>query len=144
MRAVLIAASLVLASPSFAQQVRVITGEIEHVYGPGGVLLDDADVKARNQRAWDRMQAEKQLAIESRRIDIENERLKLQREQMAALAYAPADAPYGGGLDSYGGWWDGGGFIGPTRSFFRRGVIRSRIGILPKIGGSPSMRGSRR
>jgi hypothetical protein len=143
MRAVLIAASLVLSSPSFAQQVRVIKGEIEHVYGPGGVLLDDADLQARNQRARDRMQAERQLALERRRIDIENERLKLQREQMAALAYAPsADAPYGGSLDSYGGWRDGGGFIGPTRGFFRRGVIRPKIG--PKVGGSPRMGGSRR
>jgi hypothetical protein len=46
---------------------RVIKGQIEHVYGPGGALLDDADFQARNQRAWDRMQAEKRLAIESRR-----------------------------------------------------------------------------
>jgi hypothetical protein len=145
MRGVLIAASLVLASPTIAQQVRVIKGEIEHVYGPGAQILDDADLQARNQRAWEHMQAEQQLAIQRRQLDIEEERLKLQREQMAALAYAPsADAPYGGSLDSYGGWWDGGGFIGPTRGFFRRGVIRPKIGILPKVGGSPRMGGSRR
>ena len=48
MRGVLIAASLVLASPTFAQQVRVINGDIEHVYGYGGELLDDADLQARN------------------------------------------------------------------------------------------------
>jgi hypothetical protein len=50
LRAVLIATSLVLASSSFAQQVRVISGNIEHVYGPGGELLDDADLQARIQR----------------------------------------------------------------------------------------------
>ena len=59
MRGVLIAASLVLASPTFAQQVRVINGDIEHVYGYGGELL-----QARNQRAWEHMQAEHQLAIQ--------------------------------------------------------------------------------
>jgi len=31
---------LVLASSSSAQQVRVISGDFEHVYGPGGELLD--------------------------------------------------------------------------------------------------------
>jgi hypothetical protein len=29
---------------------------------------------------------------------------------------------------TYGGWWGGGGFIGSTGGFSRRGVIRSRIG----------------
>ena len=29
--------------PCFAQQVRVIAGDIEHLYGPGGELLDNAD-----------------------------------------------------------------------------------------------------
>ena len=141
LRAVLIATSLALSSSSFAQQVRVISGDIEHVYGHGGEVLDDADLQTRNQRAWEHMQAEKQLAIQRRQLDIEEERLKLQREQMAALAYAPsADAPYGGSLDSYGGWWDGGGFIGPTRGFFHRGVVfRPRIGIAHRVGGSPRM-----
>ena len=47
MRAVLIAAFLAVAVPGFAQQVRVISGDIEHVYGPGGELLDNADLQAR-------------------------------------------------------------------------------------------------
>jgi hypothetical protein len=63
--------SLVMASSSFAQQVRVISGDVEHVYGPGGELLDDAEQRARNQRASERMQAEKQLAIQRRQFDIE-------------------------------------------------------------------------
>ena len=108
LRAVLIATSLVLASSSFAQQVRVIGGNIEHVYGPGGELLDDTDLQTRNQRASERMQAEKQLAIQRRQLDIETERLKLQE---AALAYGPGYSDTSM-LDSYGGGgWDGGGFI---------------------------------
>jgi hypothetical protein len=142
MRTVLIATSLAVAMPCFAQEVRVISGDIEHVYGRGAQLLDDADLQARNQRAWEHMQAERQLAIERRRVDIEEERLKLQE---AALAYAPSvDTSYGGGSDSYGGWWDGGGFIGSTGGFFRRGVIRPRISISQRIGGAHRTGGFRR
>jgi hypothetical protein len=155
MRAVLIATSLAVAMPCFAQQVRVINGDFEHVYGPGGELLDNADLQGRNQRAWEHMQAERQLAIERRKVDVEMERLKLQE---AALAYAPAtysDTPM---WDSNGGWWDGGGFIGSTRGTFRRGIGisqtiggqriggGSRMGAIggQRIGGSSRMGGSRR
>jgi hypothetical protein len=139
LRAALIAISLAVAMPSFAQQVRVITGDIEHVYGRGGEVLDDAELQARNQRARELAQAEKQLAIQRRQLDIEGERLKLQQ---AALASAPySDTPMG---DSTYGSWDGGGFIGSTRGFFGRGVIRPRTGISQRIGGSPRMGGARR
>jgi hypothetical protein len=139
LRAVLIATSLAVATPCFAQQVRVINGDFEHVYGPGGELLDNADLQARNQRAREHLQAEKQLAIERRQAEIEAERLRLQE----ALAYAPSvDTSYGGGWDStYGGWWGGGGFTGG----FRRGVIRPRVGIISHgIGGAHAMGGFRR
>ena len=94
LRAVLIATSLVLAPSSFAQQVRVINGDIEHVYGHGGELLDDADLQARNQRAWEHMQAENQLAISRRQVDVEIGYFKLDK----AIAR----------MGNYGGW-----FIGP-------------------------------
>ena len=87
LRAVFIATCLALASPSVAQQVRVITGDIEHIYGPGGEVLDDAELRARNERAFERMQLEKQRAIEMQQIEAENERLRLLRDQ-TALAYA--------------------------------------------------------
>jgi hypothetical protein len=32
-------------------QVRVITGDIEHIYGPGGEVWDDNALRARNERA---------------------------------------------------------------------------------------------
>ena len=47
--AVLIAYFFGVAAPAHAQ-VRVITGDIEHFYGPGGRLLDDAELRARNER----------------------------------------------------------------------------------------------
>ena len=39
-RTTLVAAAIAVAAPVYAQ-VRVITGDIEHIYGPGGQLLDD-------------------------------------------------------------------------------------------------------
>jgi hypothetical protein len=68
---------LVVASPSVAQQVRVITGDIEHIYGPGGEVLDDAELRARNERAVERMQLEKQRAIEMQQLELEVERFRL-------------------------------------------------------------------
>jgi hypothetical protein len=92
-RAVLIATSLAVATPCFAQQVRVIKGDIEHVYGAGGQLLDDGDLQARNQRAWEHMQAENQLAIQQRQLEIEIENFRLQK----AIAR----------MGNYGGWFIG-------------------------------------
>jgi hypothetical protein len=92
LRALLIATSLAvtMTTPCFADQVRVIKGDVEHVYGPGGQLLDDADLQARNQRAWERMQAENELAIERRKVEVEIENFRVQK----AIAR----------MGNYGGW----------------------------------------
>jgi len=115
LRCVLIATSLALSSSSLAQQVRVISGDIEHVYGPGGELLDDANLQARNKHA-EQMQAEKQLAI--------------RRQQEAAITSGVAQN-WGGMAPNWdstdGGWWDGGAVVGSTRGFFRRGMIGPRL-----------------
>ena len=118
LRAIFIATCLAVAPPSVAQQVRVITGDIEHIYGPRGEVLDDAELRARNERAFERMQLEKQRAIEMQQIEAENERLRLQRDQ-AALAYATAPT-----WDStYGGWFLGG-----------RHRVHPKIGVSPRMG----------
>ena len=110
LRAALVALSLAVAMPCFAQQVRVITGEIEHVYGLGGKVLDDADLQARNLRAWEHVQAEKQLEIERRQLKIERERLKLQQ---VAVAFGMAQ-------DWDRNSTDGGWFVGSTRGIAPR------------------------
>jgi hypothetical protein len=77
LRAIFIAACLVAASPSIAkEQVRVIAGDIEHIYGPGGELLDDADLHARNERAFARMEIERQHAIERQQLGLEAEQFR--------------------------------------------------------------------
>ena len=128
LRAVLIATSLAVTMPCFAQQVRVITGDTEHVYGPGAQILDDADLQARNQRVWERKQAEKQLAIERRQTELEAERLKLQQAAMAS-----GMAPNWDGMAQNWDSTDGGWFIGSSRGIARRGISR-RIGVGPRIG----------
>ena len=77
----LIATSMAVAMPCFAQQVRVIQGDIEHLYGPDGQLVDDADLQSRNQRAWEHMQAENQLAIARRQVEIELGQMKEAAEK---------------------------------------------------------------
>jgi len=119
LRAVFIATCLALASPSVAQ-VRVITGDIELIR-TWGEVLDDAELRARNERAFERMQLEKQRAIEMQQIEAENERLRLLRDQ-TALAYAATPT-----WDStYGGWF----FVGPHRG------RPARLGVSPRMGGS--------
>ena len=56
---IFVAAFLIAAAPCFAQQVRVINGDIEHIYGPNGQLLDDAELRAKNERAQRQMQKPK-------------------------------------------------------------------------------------
>jgi len=62
LRAIISATCLVVASPSVAQQVRVITGDIEHVYGPGGQVLDDEKLRAKNRRVERQMQEQRNKA----------------------------------------------------------------------------------
>jgi hypothetical protein len=45
LRAIVIASAIGLAAPSYAQ-VKVITGDVEHVYGPGGEILDSPELRA--------------------------------------------------------------------------------------------------
>src|SRR5258706_10935844 len=71
--ATLIAATLALAAPAYAQ-VRVIDGDIEHIYGPGGQLLDDAALRAKNERIERARQIEKQKR--QKEADAESQRSK--------------------------------------------------------------------
>jgi len=71
--ATLIAATLALVAPAYAQ-VRVITGDTEHVYGSGGQLLDDAELRAKNERIERARQIEKQRRQEE--ADAESQRSK--------------------------------------------------------------------
>ena len=100
-KVLVISVAVVAAVPCCAQEVRVISGAIEHVYGPGGQLLDDADLQARNQRASE--QAEK-LSIERRKAEAES--------PQASGGDAPAYIPNSDTV----GWWDPRGMFRPRRT----------------------------
>ena len=58
LKVIAILAAIVAATSSYAQEVRVFSGSIEHVYGPGGELRDSPELRARNQRAERQMREE--------------------------------------------------------------------------------------
>ena len=58
-RAVLIAACFGAAAPASYAQVRVLTGDTEHIYGDGGKVLDSDDLRSRNERVEKARQIEK-------------------------------------------------------------------------------------
>jgi hypothetical protein len=76
--------------------VRVISGAIEHVYGPGGQLLDDGDLQARNQRA----------------SELQAERLSVERQKAQSDIESPQAS---GGNTPAVGWWDPRGVFRPRR-----------------------------
>jgi len=90
-RAVLISAFLVVATmPCSAEPIRVITGDIEHLYGRGAELLDNVDLQTRNQRAWERRQAEIHISIERELAAIQIKSFRLQEALVAAgIGYWP-------------------------------------------------------
>jgi hypothetical protein len=59
--------------------VRVIAGDIQHLYGPGGEVLDNAELQARNARAFARMDVERQRAIERRQLELEAEQFQAEQ-----------------------------------------------------------------
>ena len=65
----IILAIVTVAVPCYAQDVRVFSGCQEHVYGPGGQLVDSPELRAKNQRAR-QMQAKKGPA-EQRSLQIQ-------------------------------------------------------------------------
>ena len=77
----IVVAAMGLAAPAYAQSVRVITGDVEHIYGPGGQLLDDDALRARNERAERQLQVERDMAARQEEADTESE------------SQAPADEP---------------------------------------------------
>ena len=120
--AFLIVAAMGLATPAYAQSVRVISGDIEHVYGPGGQLLDDEAIRARNERA----EKAKILRLRER-----EDAMRQQELDAAAAQPAPAtayDEPYGAQDGSY--------YVGTFRSRHDRHVNLPRISTVGAVSGN--------
>jgi hypothetical protein len=57
-RVLIISAVMIAAVPCYAQDVRVFNGPLEHIYGPGGRLLDSPELRAKNEQIWRRSNPE--------------------------------------------------------------------------------------
>jgi hypothetical protein len=114
--AFLIVAAMGLAAPASAQSVRVITGDIEHIYGRGQLLDDDA-LRARNERA------------ERARLR-EREDAQRRQELDAAAAQGAAAPAYD---EPYGAQDDGSYYVGAFRSRHNRHVNLRRIGTVGAV-----------
>ena len=126
-RAPLIWAAVLAITPSatFAQ-VRVISGDIEHIYGPGGQLLDDETLQLQNERA----ERAKIMRLREREDAMRQQELDAAAAaQAASTAY---DEPYGAQDGSY--------YIGTFRSRQGRHVNLRRIGTGPVSGNSLQFR----
>jgi len=120
--AFLIVAAMGLAPPASAQSVRVITGDIEHIYGSGGQLLDDDALTARNESA-------------------ERSRLRAREDaqrQQELDAAAPQGAAAPAYDEPYGAQDDGSYYAGTFRSRHNRHVNLRRIGTVGAVSGNPS------
>jgi hypothetical protein len=83
----IVVAAMGSAAPAYAQSVRVINGNIERFYGPGGQLLDDDVLRARNEPAERELQVqriERDMAVRHEEADAEYEREKAHAEAAAA------------------------------------------------------------
>ena len=75
LKVIAVLAAIVAATSSYAQEVRVFSGDVEHVYGPKGQLLDSPELRARNERA-ERQRHEQEWANfdQQRTITVETSR----------------------------------------------------------------------
>jgi len=120
--AFLIVAAIGLATPAYAQSVRVISGDIEHIYGPGGQLLDDDALRARNEHA------ERAKILRLR----EREDAMRQQELDAAAAAQAAPTAY----DEPHGAQDGSYYVGTFRSRHNRHVNLRRMSTVGAVSGN--------
>ena len=92
LRTTLVAVTIAVAAPAYAQ-VRVITGDIEHVYGPGGQVLDDEALQRQNARRESaRVEMQRQREITRRQEEL---LAAEQAQQVAPVYYARQVRTYG-------------------------------------------------
>jgi hypothetical protein len=106
LRAIVTATAIGLAAPSYAQ-VKVITGDVEHVYGPRGKVLDDPQLKAKNQRA--RRQTPSAGPVEQQRLSVQQSGPSRVPNSWWSNDAARRQAPKS--------WWNNNGYQPPTSAW---------------------------
>jgi len=121
----IVAAMMGLVAPAYAQSVRVINGDIEHIYGSGGQLLDDDALTARNERA-DRARLREREAQRQQELDATSAH---PAAGTTSYDYPFYDYPYGAQDD-------GSYYAGTFRSRHNRHVNLRRIGTVGAVSGN--------
>jgi hypothetical protein len=121
----IVAAMMGLVAPAYAQSVRVINGDIEHIYGSGGQLLDDDALTARNERAERARLREREDAQRQQELDAASAR---PAAGTTFYDYPFYDYPYGA--------LDGSYYVGTFRSRHNRHVNLRRIGTVGAVSGN--------
>jgi hypothetical protein len=102
----IVLASVIAAVPCYAQDVRVFSGSQEHVYGPGGQLVDSPELRAKNERA-------RQMLSEKRLIGpAEQQSLSIQQSNPSQVpnSWWSNDAAR---LQPPTSWWNNNGYEPP-------------------------------
>jgi len=93
LRTTLVAVTIAVTTPACAQ-VRVITGDIEHIYGNGGQVLDDEALQRQNERRESaRLEAQKQREITRRQEELAADQARQATQEVPI---------YNGVVGSYG------------------------------------------
>ena len=110
LRAIVIATAFGLVAPSYAQ-VKVITGDVEHIYGPGGEVLDNPQLKAKNQRAKSQTRNEERSAgpVEQQRLSVQQSGPRRAPDGWWSNDSAPRQLPQS--------WWNNSGYRPPKSAW---------------------------
>src|SRR5437870_3897453 len=98
LKAITILASIAAATPCGAQQVRIISGETEHVYGHAGQVLDSPELRAKNERAERRMRDEQrggQSSDQQRNVTFQTSRRQTPRSWWNEVPQQPPRSWWG-------------------------------------------------
>jgi hypothetical protein len=153
LKAIVIATAIGLAAPTYAQ-VRVITGDVEHVYGPGGEILDSPQLKDLAAPSYGQVRVitgdvehvygpEGEI-LDSPELKAKNQRAKRQirsEEKPAAAVGPPAAPPTADATATSNPYNYGPGYlIGPGPYAYYRplplgAATGKQVFALPNIGG---------
>jgi hypothetical protein len=101
-KVLVISAAVVAAVPCYAQEVRVFSGDgIEHVYGPGGEVLDSRQLTAKDHRARE---------MRSHQRGADNDAARRQPPKGAWKGYVPPTSA-----------WSNNGYVSPDSAWSSNG-----------------------
>jgi hypothetical protein len=100
----LVLAAVIAAVPCTAQEVRVFSGGEQHVYGPGGKVLDSPELRAKNELS----------RPEQQRVPIQQNRSAVQRQAPKSWWDSNGYAPP---MSASKSWWNNNGYQPPKSAW---------------------------